>query len=247
MGAALTRVQTWRLGQPSRVCGDYGYMSNKSGRRCMAWVDGDKGHCWRHEGKQPELPPLADSTKPWGLGVDYVDPGEVLLQLISQSAARVQMYSEELGRLAQFAIQETEGLRGLPPELAVFEQYKGAETVEEFAAAGRMAALTAPDFAITVHGEKILIGRKIRSMVVLERDERKLLADWCHKAISSGLEERRVKLAESQGSQFASVVRAFMKEIGLTEAQMALAPAALQRAVTSVFGGRTDQIEGQIV
>jgi hypothetical protein len=35
----------------------------------------------------------------WGLGDSHVDPGEVLLRLVSQSAARAEMYAQELKAL----------------------------------------------------------------------------------------------------------------------------------------------------
>lgn len=57
--------------------------------------------------------------------------------------------------------------------------------------------------------------------VVLYREERKHLVDVCATAIKVGIEERRVRLAESQGALIAGVIRAVLEdpELGLDRHQ----------------------------
>lgn len=57
--------------------------------------------------------------------------------------------------------------------------------------------------------------------VQLYQAERKHLVDVCKAAISAGIEERRVKLAEQQGALLASVIRGILGDLELTPAQAA--------------------------
>jgi len=65
--------------------------------------------------------------------------------------------------------------------------------------------------------------------------ERKHLVDVCKTAISAGIEERRVKLAEAQGALLNSVIRRILARLSLSPEQSALLPIVvpeeLRRAV----------------
>jgi hypothetical protein len=68
--------------------------------------------CRLHSGKsvaraQAEVAVVTEVNR-WGLGDTTVDPGEVLLRLVTQSAARVELYS----RLLEEAYDAAERLRG---------------------------------------------------------------------------------------------------------------------------------------
>jgi len=54
--------------------------------------------------------------------------------------------------------------------------------------------------------------------------ERKHLVDVCKTAISAGIEERRVKLAEAQGTLLNSVIRRILARLSLSPEQSALLP-----------------------
>lgn len=60
--------------------------------------------------------------------------------------------------------------------------------------------------------------------VQLYREERKHLVDVTKAAISAGIEERRVKLAEAQGTLLNSVIRRILDRLALTPEQSALLP-----------------------
>lgn len=60
--------------------------------------------------------------------------------------------------------------------------------------------------------------------VKLWQDERKHLVDVSKAAISAGIEERRVKLAEQQGALLAGVIKAVLGDLQLTPEQAAKAP-----------------------
>lgn len=59
-------------------------------------------------------------------------------------------------------------------------------------------------------------------LLELYRAERKHLVDVCTAALKAGVEERRVRLAESQGEQLALVIRAILDDLRLTSAQQTL-------------------------
>jgi hypothetical protein len=58
----------------------------------------------------------------------------------------------------------------------------------------------------------------------LYRDERKHLVDVCKAAISAGIEERRVRLAEAQGAIVVDVIRRILARLELSEGQSRLVP-----------------------
>lgn len=64
--------------------------------------------------------------------------------------------------------------------------------------------------------------------------ERKHLLDVCKAALSAGVEERRVRLAERQGDLLAGAIRAILDELGLTPDQAARVPEIVPRVLRSV-------------
>lgn len=61
------------------------------------------------------------------------------------------------------------------------------------------------------------------AFVALWQSERKHLVDVSKACITAGIEERRVRLAESAGQQLASVIRAVLDRLELTDEQRSLA------------------------
>jgi hypothetical protein len=64
--------------------------------------------------------------------------------------------------------------------------------------------------------------------------ERKHLVDVCKAAISAGIEERRVRLAESQGALLASVIHRILGDLNLTPDQRALVSEVVPRHLRAV-------------
>lgn len=84
--------------------------AKKTGERCRR--DPVKGAkvCMAHGGNAPQVKAKAAvraEVMAWGLGDATIDPGETLLRLVSQSAARAQRYAAELEAL----VGESETLR----------------------------------------------------------------------------------------------------------------------------------------
>lgn len=65
---------------------------------------------------------------------------------------------------------------------------------------------------------------KTHMWLVLYMQERKHLVDVCKAAISCGIEERRVKLAEQQGQLLNGVIKRILARLDLSAAQSALLP-----------------------
>jgi hypothetical protein len=66
--------------------------------------------------------------------------------------------------------------------------------------------------------------------------ERKHLVDVTKAAISAGIEERRVKLAEAQGAMLAQVIRAILGDLDLTAEQQAKVAVVVPRRLRAVDG-----------
>jgi hypothetical protein len=64
--------------------------------------------------------------------------------------------------------------------------------------------------------------------------ERRHLVDVCAAALKAGVEERFVKLAESQGALLASVIKAILGDLDLTPEQAAKAPDVAARHLRAV-------------
>jgi hypothetical protein len=73
-------------------------------------------------------------------------------------------------------------------------------------------------------GTDITHAAAVNVWVQLWQSERKHLVDVSKAAISAGIEERRVKLAEQQGALLAGVIKAVLGDLELTPEQAARAP-----------------------
>lgn len=73
--------------------------------------------------------------------------------------------------------------------------------------------------------------------VRLWQDERKHLVQVTKAAISAGIEERKVKLAEQQGALLSDVIRRILGDLGLTPEQQQRAPEVVVRHLRAIAGG----------
>jgi len=163
--------------------------------------------------------------KPAGWGTDHVGAG--LCKLHGGSTKRHTKHAQKI--LAERAL----ATYGLPIETGPVE----ALLQEVHRTAGHVAWLAE---RVQMLKEKELVWNKTRAIdktatehpgidttesavqnawLQLYKDERKHLVDVTKAAIAAGIEERRVKLAETQGQMLASVIRAILDDLNLTEAQ----------------------------
>jgi hypothetical protein len=167
----------------------------------------------------------------WGLEDSTVDPGEVLLRLVAQSAARCELYGRLLGeayeaaerlRVAHEAAgllltdsqpQVVRGYDGEPQEIPEDPTLAAARlAVERVFTTGGAAALVGYRLDATRGGQVYAVDEAIRGLARLEADERDRCAGFAAKAVAAGLAERRVRIAEQQGTLMAGVFRAALDD-----------------------------------
>ncbi|EOD66895.1 hypothetical protein [Amycolatopsis vancoresmycina] len=201
--------------------------------------------CTVHGGRAPQVAAKAAvraELENWGLGDTNVDPGEVLLKLVSQSAARAERYA----RLLEEAYDAAERLKTAhEAELLLVEDepdgWDDEERPERAAtqaaradlrrifSVGGVAALVGHTYDSSKDGGIYATGEQIRGLADLEAKERDRCANFAAKAVAAGLATRQVELAERQGALVAQLVLAVFDELGLTDEQREAAPDVLER------------------
>jgi hypothetical protein len=241
----------------AKKCYEFGHR-NKRGEPCGANVIAGTTACPRHSGKKLAKAKAEGAVvvelQRWGLGDTTVDPGEVLLRLVSQSAARCELYAGLLGEAfaaadrmraaheaqALVAAPEAEGGEG-PEDPAV--QAARAD-LERIFNTGGVAALIGHRYDADRDGRVFPVDEAIRGLARLEAEERDRCANFAAKAVAAGLAERQVRLAEQQGALVAGVFRRALDAAGLSAEVRAAVEAALVREIQAVAGIRV--IEGVV-
>jgi hypothetical protein len=159
--------------------------------------------CRKHGAAAPQVAAKAAvraEVLKWGLGDTHVDPGEVLLRLVSQSSIRAEALAIEL----QSAVEENGG------SLA--------------------AALIGDSYVMTADGKSVKVGEYIRGLAAYESQERDRLCTFATKALAAGLATRQVELAERTGQLIAELLRSVLGDpaLGLTAEQRAAIPAVMR-------------------
>jgi hypothetical protein len=183
------------------------------------------GRCRLHGGatrsqlRHVERELAAAALAEYGLPVT-VDPGEALLQEVHRSAGHV----EWLAQLVASLEHGGDGYRrdlldaGGPAEREIYTPLSG---LKQLSRDGRY--------------------EKPSTWWELYYAERRHLREVCRDAVATGVEERRVQLAERQGVILARVVRAILADLCLTEEQLALVatvvPQHLRAAADQVAPG----------
>lgn len=168
------------------------------------------------------------AVRSWGLGDSTVDPGEVLLRLVTQSAVRAEMYAE----LLRDAYEAAERLKAaheaqdlLLTEASVDEDGERAAVqqarldLDRIFNIGGVSALIGQTYSDTRAGDLYATGEALRGLAKLEADERDRCASFAAKAVAAGLAERQVRLAERQASMVSEALSAVLAELGLSSEQ----------------------------
>ncbi|MER6764104.1 hypothetical protein ABT266_28430, partial [Amycolatopsis sp. NPDC000746] len=208
--------------------------------------------CPSHGGKAPQVAANAAvraEVMRWGLGDAHADPAEVLLRLVSQSAARVELY----GRLLQEAYEAADRLRKahaaeqLVADTEIEYGFDGdggdraevqtaKKDLERIFNTGGVAALVGHTYDDSKTGGIYATGEQIRGLAQLEAAERERCAGFAAKAVAAGLAQRQVELAERQGALLVELLNAVFDDLGLTEQQREAAPDVLDRHLSLVAG-----------
>jgi hypothetical protein len=174
----------------------------------------------------------------WGLGDTTVDPGEVLLRLVTQSAARAEMYA----RLLEEAYDAAERLKQAHAAgtLDLGEDNEMSETarrdLDRIFNTGGVAALVGNTYGAAKDVGVYVTGEAIRGLADLEAKERDRCATFASKAVAAGLAERTVRIAERQGQLMVEMVQAALREVDLSPEQASAFKAALARQARELAG-----------
>jgi hypothetical protein len=177
----------------------------------------------------------------WGLGESTVDPGEVLLRLVTQSAARAERYAI----LLEEAYEAAERLKRAHDAgaLEIDEGNEIAETAREdldrIFNTGGVAALVGNTYGAAKDVGVYVTGEAIRGLADLEAKERERCANFATKAIAAGLAERTVRVAERQGQLMVEMVQAALREVDLSPEQASAFKSALARKARELTETRT--------
>lgn len=128
---------------------------------------------------------VTEAVSRWRLGDMTVEPGELLLRLVTQAAWRADAYADEVARIV--------------------DQHQG----------DLRKALTGNTYTVTPDGETVKTGEYIRAMTALEAAERDRAASFAAKAVAAGLAERQMRLAEKHAQLAVQFVQAVLGEFGL--------------------------------
>jgi hypothetical protein len=222
------------------TCGFHGGHA-KGGASCRQPVIAGTKRCKLHGGiskaKAKAKGAVVVELQRWGLGDSTVDPGETLLRLVTQSAARCDRYAQLLGEAYEAAERLKAGREA--GELVEVggdgaDADRAREDLKRIFTTGGVAALVGNVYAATKDGDIYATGEAIRGLAKLEAEERDRCATMASKAVAAGLAERQVRLAEQQGTLLASVIRAILDDLGLTPEQAAKAPEIAARHLRAV-------------
>lgn len=199
-------------------CGEFGHRNNAGGP-CGAIAIKGLTACRRHAGVSLTTAKAKGAVvvelRQWGLTghAELADPGETLLRLVTQSAARCEMYARYLAE----AVDAAERLQraGVAPQSDLLEAETARLDLERVFNAGPVAALIGHTYAGTQTSGVIATGEKIRGLAELEAQERDRCANFAAKAVAAGLAERMVRASEQMAGLVAKAVEDSLAELGL--------------------------------
>jgi hypothetical protein len=215
-------------------------MSKQTGKQCKRKAIPGGTVCRWHGGgarQVKEKAAVRAELLGWGLGDATVDPGEVLLRLVTQSAARAERYAI----LLEEAYEAAERLKRAHDagELKI-EDSEMAETAREdldrIFNTGGVAALVGNTYGAAKDVGVYVTGEAIRGLADLEAKERERCANFATKAIAAGLAERTARVAERQGQLMVEMVQAALREVDLSPEQVSAFKAALARQARELIG-----------
>ena len=218
------------------ICG----AKNKKSEPCgLGPVPGAK-RCGRHGGKAPQVQAAAErrlaeekaknimtnAVRTLGLPID-IDPGKALLDEIHWTAGHCAWLREKVQEL-----ETVDRLTRGTDDKTTWNKDGDSEFHEGSDESGNPGAhslvwgqteyrdKTGGDDA----GQTVVEQAGINIWYQLYLKEREHLAKVCALALRAGIEERKVKLAESQGALVADVIRRILNALCLTPEQQALVP-----------------------
>lgn len=258
-------------------CGYWGNVTRRTYVPCGYSVSPGMKVCRQHasmgHARAKQLSEVYRVIRQFGFTDEDVDPGKTLLQLVSQSSARVrflaslleesyeaaerlraasenageadQVLRESLERVLADASDADSAAGEERAERARVAVQRASEDLRRILTAGGVTALVGSVYASTPGGQVYAGREEIRALVRLESDERDRCAKLCALALTAGIAERQVKMAETQGRETAWVFRRILDKLDLTPEQLARVPEVMSREL-ALLVPLTPAIEGVI-
>lgn len=170
-------------------------------------------------------------------GVPSIDPGLAVLASLHMSWLRVHLYARLLEE--QVGDESDQPVGGRPDEDGEY----GPRGVAGQPSAAGVAGLIGHTYSADKMAGIFASGEARRALVDLEAQERDRCVRYAKVAHDMGIAEREVRLAEQQGELMATVIRNILGDLGLSPAQLELAPAAIQRRLREAVGA--DVVQGE--
>lgn len=199
--------------------------------------------CHTHGGSAPQVKSRAlvrRELDSWGLGDFTVDPGVILLRLVSQSAARAELYATLLAEAYDAAerLKEAHDATDLVETPEGEDETAATQTaradLDRIFTTGGVAALIGNTYSASNAGSVYATGEAIRGLAKLEADERDRCAGFAAKAVAAGLAERVVRLAEKEAAMVIAAVDAALDAAGIPVSERGPAKRAAARHLQAV-------------
>lgn len=233
----------------SEQCG----AKKRDGNPCGAAPIKGGNRCVRHGGKAPQVQAaaarrvaeadaretMAKAVRTLGLPID-VDPGKALLDEIHWTAGHVAWLRdkvqelETVGNLTRGTDDKTTWNKDGDSEFHEGSDESGNPNAHSLVwGQTEYRDKTGGDDA----GQTVVEQAGINIWYQLYLKEREHLAKVCALALRAGIEERKVKLAESQGLLVADVIRRILGALGLSPEQQRLVPEIVPRELRALATG----------
>lgn len=236
----------------AKKCYEFGH-KNKAGLPCGANVIAGTTGCWRHAGKKRKQAKaegqVALELRRWGLNDTAIDPGVVMVRLVSQSAERVALYADLLGQAYEAAerlksahdaedliVTDTDADLEHPEDPSV---QAARQDLRRIFTTGGVAALIGYKFDADRDGRIYATEEAVRGLAKLEAEERDRCASFAAKAVAAGLAERQVRLAEQHGALMAATFRGALDDADV--------PAEVRQRIEQAFIRRMSLVGGDRV
>lgn len=225
----------------------------QAGKTCANTPPEGATRCWRHGANSPQAKAaaarrvaeqeardtMAKAVQTLGLPID-IDPGKALLDEIHWTAGHVAWLRdkvqelETVDRLTRGTDDKTTWTKDGDSEFHEGSDESGNPNAHALVwGQTEYRDKTGGDDA----GQTVVEQAGINIWYQLYLKEREHLAKVCALALRAGIEERKVKLAESQGLLVADVIRRILGALGLTPEQQRLVPEIVPRELRALAAG----------
>lgn len=216
------------------------------GTACNRWPHKGSAVCDSHGGKAPKVRARAvvrAEVMSWGLTDEHVDPGELMLRLVSQSAARVTFYAG----LLQQAYEAAERLRAAQEVAGPDDEATQTARLdfERVMNTGGVAVLIGHTYAGTQTSGVIATGEAIRGLAKLEEGERDRAMNFASKAKAAGIAAEQLAFAKRMGDQLMTALIGVVAALGHSPDDP-LVRSAIHAQVAALLGG-AQVIDGSVM